>query len=75
MDNIGFALVLPGLHQDPLLIHELTDSPPEPLISRIRINFSMTLNLLLSHKPKEVKTLLDLSFAKFQDFDWYEKRQ
>ena len=66
MDNIGFALVIPGLHQDPMLIHELMDSPPEPLISQIHINFSMTLNLLLSHRPKEIETLLDLSFAAFQ---------
>ena len=66
MDNIGFALVIPGLHQDPRLIHKLMDSPPEPLISRIHINFSMTLNLLLSHKPEEVKALLEFSFANFQ---------
>lgn len=65
-DNIGFALVIPGLHQDPALIYELMESPPEPLISQIHINFSMTLNLLLSHTPPEVKTLLDLSFACFQ---------
>jgi superfamily II RNA helicase len=42
------------------------DSPPEPLMSRIHINFSMTLNLLLSHRPKEVKDLLELSFANYQ---------
>jgi superfamily II RNA helicase len=66
-DNIGFALVVPGLHQDPQLIHELKDSPPEPLVSQIRINFSMTLNLLLSHRPIEVKDLLDRSFASFQN--------
>jgi ATP-dependent RNA helicase HelY len=66
MDNIGFALVIPGIHQDPKLIHELMYSPPEPLLSQIHINFSMTLNLLLSHRPKEVKNLLDLSFAVFQ---------
>jgi ATP-dependent RNA helicase HelY len=65
MDNIGFALVIPGIHQDAKLIHELMYSPPEPLLSQIRINFSMTLNLLLSHRPEEVKTLLDLSFAAF----------
>ncbi len=65
-DNIGFALVVPGLHQDPQLIHELMDSPPEPLISQIRINFSMTLNLLLSQRPQEIKELLSLSFADFQ---------
>ena len=65
-DNIGFALIIPGIHQDPQLIYELKDSPPEPLLSQIRINFSMTLNLLLSHTPSEVKSLLDLSFATFQ---------
>ncbi len=66
-DNIGFAVVLPGVHQDPKLIHELTDSSPEPIMSQIRINFSMTLNLLLSHTPLEVKDLLERSFAAFQE--------
>ncbi|GAG25349.1 unnamed protein product, partial [marine sediment metagenome] len=66
-DHIGFALIVPGLHQDPELIHELRDSPPEPLMSQIHINFSMTLNLLLSHTPTEVKDLLDHSFAAFQE--------
>ncbi|MBN2059715.1 MAG: DEAD/DEAH box helicase, partial [Deltaproteobacteria bacterium] len=65
-DNIGFILIIPGLHQDPNLIHKLRDSPPEPILSRIHVNFSMTLNLLLSHSPSEVKDLLDLSFANFQ---------
>ena len=65
-DNIGFALVVPGLHQDPQLIYELKDSLPEPLMSQIHINFSMTLNLLLSHAPWEVKNLLNRSFASFQ---------
>jgi len=76
-DNIGFALIIPGVHQDPQLIYELKDSPPEPLLSQIRINFSMTLNLLLSHSPNEVKTLLDLSFANFQQdrSDPYTLRQ
>jgi superfamily II RNA helicase len=66
-DNIGFALVVPGLHQDPQLIYELRDSRPEPLMSQIHINFSMTLNLLLSHTPLEVKDLLKRSFAAFQE--------
>ena len=65
-DNIGFVLVIPGLHQDPQLLHELKDSPPEPLMSRIHINFSMTLNLLLSHRPMEIRELLSRSFASFQ---------
>jgi ATP-dependent RNA helicase HelY len=66
-DNIGFALVVPGLHQDPQLIAELKDSPPEPLMSQIHINFSMTLNLLLSHTPGEVKDLLNRSYASYQE--------
>ncbi|MFH1350851.1 MAG: DEAD/DEAH box helicase [Pseudomonadota bacterium] len=66
-DNIGFGLIVPGLHQDPQLIYELRDSPPEPLMSQIHINFSMSLNLLLSHDPWEVKDLLDHSFASFQE--------
>ena len=66
-DNIGFALVVPGPHQDPQLIAELKDSPPEPLMSRIHINFSMSLNLLLSHTPREVKDLLNRSFASHQE--------
>jgi len=65
-DQIGFALVVPGLHQDPQLIFELKDSPPEPINSQIHINFSMVLNLLLSHKPKEIKALLEQSFATYQ---------
>ncbi len=66
-DNIGFALVIPGLHQDPQLIYELRDSKPEPLMSQININFSMTLNLLLSHTPNEVRALLERSFASYQE--------
>jgi ATP-dependent RNA helicase HelY len=65
-DYIGFALVVPGMHQDPQLIYDLKDSLPEPLMSQIHINFSMTLNLLLSHSPEEVKDLLDRSFASCQ---------
>jgi superfamily II RNA helicase len=65
-DNIGFALIVPGPHQDPQLIAELKDSPPEPLMSQIHINFSMSLNLLLSHTPAEVKDLLNRSFASHQ---------
>jgi len=67
MDNIGFALVVPGYYQNPKLIHELLSSPPDPILSQIHINFSMTLNLLLSHTPSEVKDLLERSLAAFQE--------
>lgn len=66
-DHIGFALVIPGIHQDPQLLADLKDSPPEALMSQIHINFSMSLNLLLSHTPAEVKDLLSCSFAAHQE--------
>ena len=76
MDNIGFAMVIPGIHQDPRLIHDLSNSEPEPLVSQIRINFSMVLNLLLSHIPDDIRTLLELSFARHHQRDnetWMQK--
>ncbi len=66
MDRIGFALVIPGPFQKPDLIHSLFKAPPDPVISQIHINFSMVLNLLLSNDPDQIKTLLELSLASFQ---------
>lgn len=66
-DRIGFGVVIPGLHQDLQLLSELNNARPEPLVSQIHINFSMTLNLLLSHTPLEVRDLIGLSFASFQE--------
>jgi len=66
-DNIGFVLIVPGRYQNPQLIHQLQDSPPDPIQSQIGINFSMTLNLLLSHVPLEVRDLLERSFAAYQE--------
>ncbi|MHC1742688.1 MAG: DEAD/DEAH box helicase [Syntrophobacteraceae bacterium] len=67
MDEIGFVLVLPGVHQDPLLIHNLLRSPPDPIVSQIRINHSMVLNLLLSHAPDEIQSLFAASLATYQN--------
>lgn len=69
-DNIGFGLVVPAAYQDPKLIHQLTEAAPEPIMSQIHINFSMTLNLLLSHTPQEVERLVERSFASFQESRW-----
>jgi ATP-dependent RNA helicase HelY len=67
MDNAGFTLIVPGKFVDVLLVKELLLSEPEPLRSRITINSSMTLNLLLSHDPKGIMDLLRLSFAGFHE--------
>ena len=67
MDEIGFVLVVPGQHQDPRLINDLLKSPPDPIQSQIRVNFSMVLNLLLSHTPEEIRNLFVASLATFQN--------
>ena len=63
MDKIGFALAVPGRYMDLPLVARLLASRPGKVHSRIRINFSMVLNLLLSHTPAQVEELLKRSFA------------
>ena len=65
MDNIGFALLLPNKFMDVRWLARLFHSPPEGVISQIKINFSMVLNLLLSHDPDQIKDLLNRSFASY----------
>jgi superfamily II RNA helicase len=66
MDRIGFAMAVPGKYMDIKLAARLLSAPPSDIISRIRINFSMVLNLLLSHTPPQVEKLLERSFATYQ---------
>ena len=66
MDKIGFALTIPGRYMDVRHICRLLGSPATDVRSQIRINFSMTLNLLLSHGPEQVRDLLRQSFATYQ---------
>ncbi|MBA3019367.1 MAG: DEAD/DEAH box helicase [Desulfobacteraceae bacterium] len=65
MDNIGFAMVLPGKFMDIRLIAKLISSPPSDIVSQIRINFSMVLNLLFSYSPDQIEDLLKKSFATY----------
>jgi ATP-dependent RNA helicase HelY len=65
-DRIGFALVIPGKYMDVRQVAKLFQMPPGPVHSQIRINFSMALNLLLSHRPEEIKDLLHLCLAAYQ---------
>ncbi len=65
MDHIGFALVVPGKFMDVKLAAQLMAAPPSDVTSQIRINFSMVLNLLLSHTPGQIEDLLKKSFATF----------
>jgi superfamily II RNA helicase len=63
MDKIGFALAVPGRYMDLRLVARMLSSRPDKVVSRIRINFSLVLNLLLSHTPAQVEELLKRSFA------------
>ena len=65
MDNIGFAITIPGKFMDIRLVEKLFKAPPSDVYSQIKINFSMVLNLLLSHVPDKIKELLDKSFAAY----------
>jgi len=65
MDNIGFALLLPNKFMDVRLMARLFHSTASDVVSQIRINFSMVLNLLLSHSPDQIKALLKRSFATY----------
>ena len=65
MDKIGFALALPGKFLDIRLIAKLLASDPSDVNSQIKINFSMALNLLLSHAPDQIENLLKKSFATY----------
>ncbi|MBI4619363.1 MAG: DEAD/DEAH box helicase [Desulfobacterales bacterium] len=64
-DNIGFAVVIPGKFMDLRLIANLCTAPPEDVLSQIRVDFSMILNLLLSHTLEEIKRLFEMSFATY----------
>ncbi len=66
MDQIGFALILPDRHMDVRRVADLIDAPPGAIESQIRVNFSMVLNLLLSHSPDQIKELLARSFLAWQ---------
>lgn len=64
-DKIGFAVSIPGKFMNLRLIAKLIDAPPVDVHSQIRINFSMVLNLLLSHTPEKIHELLNKSFASY----------
>lgn len=65
MDKIGFSMAIPGRYMDLRLIARLLTSKPSDIFSRIRINFSMCLNLLLSHIPEQIEEILKRSFATY----------
>jgi len=64
-DHIGFGVAIPGKFMDIKLTAKLVNSPPSDVTSQIKINFSMVLNLLMSHAPDQIENLLKKSFATY----------
>ncbi len=75
MDNIGFIIVLPGRFMNLNHIARLINSPSSDIESKITINFSMVLNLLLSHTPDQAKILLEKSFASYLNISKGKKKR
>jgi ATP-dependent RNA helicase HelY len=65
MDNIGFAVTVPGKFMDTRMVARLCTAAPTDVMSQIRIDFSMVLNLLLSHSPAQVEDLLRHCFGAY----------
>jgi len=74
MDHIGFAVTAPGKFMDIRRIAKLMTLPPSDVSSQIKINFSMALNLLLSHTPDKIEDLLKKSFATYMIVTARKKR-
>ncbi len=62
-DKIGFMLAVPGPFMDLGHIRRLLAARPENIDSRLKNDFSMVLNLLLSQTPADVKKIFERSFA------------
>ena len=65
-DKIGFMLAVPGRFMDIKHIKNLLFTKPDDIESQIRSDFSMVLNLLLSHTPENIRSLFEKSLAAYQ---------
>jgi len=65
-DRVGFMLAVPGRFMDLAHIGRLLRKKPEAIASRIRNDFSMVLNLLLSQTPENIREIFAKSLAAYQ---------
>ncbi len=72
-DHIGFAVAVPGKFMDLRLMAKLFTALPEDVLSQIRVDFSMVLNLLLSHTPEQIKKIFQRSFATYLNLAYQQK--
>ncbi|MDQ3635041.1 MAG: hypothetical protein M3405_11120 [Acidobacteriota bacterium] len=63
-DNVGFAVLAPSRFQNPPVIAELLESPPDPLESKFRATYSSLVNLLDAFGSfPQVREIAEKSFA------------
>jgi len=65
-DNIGFMLTIPGKFMDLNHVRRLLFQKPEEIFSRLKNDFAMVLNLLLSQTPEDIRKIFERSFAAYQ---------
>ena len=65
-DNIGFMLAIAGRFMDLGHVRKMLSAAPEDILSQLKNDFAMVLNLLLSQTPSDVKKIFERSFAAWQ---------
>jgi superfamily II RNA helicase len=65
-DNIGFMLAISGKFMDLNHVRRLLFQKPEDIFSRLKNDFAMVLNLLLSQTPEDIRKIFERSFAAYQ---------
>ena len=65
-DNIGFMLAIAGRFMDLGHIRKMLSAAPEDILSQLKNDFAMVLNLLLSQTPADIKKIFERSFAAWQ---------
>jgi len=73
LDKIGFMLVVPGRFMDLDHIRRLLFKKPEDILSQIRNDFSMILNLLLSQTPENIRGIFKHSLSTYQHMNYRKK--
>jgi superfamily II RNA helicase len=65
-DNIGFMLTITGKFMNINHIRYLLFQKPEDILSQLKNDFAMVLNLLLSQTPEDIRKIFERSFAAYQ---------
>jgi superfamily II RNA helicase len=65
-DNIGFMLAVSGRFMDLNHIRRLLFRAPEDILSQLKNDFAMVLNLLLSQTPTDIHKIFERSLAAYQ---------